>query len=376
MNKPHAMHDFSSSDAGVRKGLVRSWVDFWFAPTDPLGFHVVRFLAGLLFFCWLTPFAANHEAFFGLGGWFDIQAYREASRLPESTAAPLDSWSILYWVRDANPALLTAIYWSSVVVLVLFTLGVAPQVTAVLAWLIVASYTANPAISYDADVLLIVLAFYLMIGYLLFALPRPGQRWSFQVLVPPISWFVGRTDPERENAPSTAGNLTLRLLQVHFALIICTSGFHKLQLAEWWSGAAFWYPLHPPFETTLAQAREQAGNATTYLSVLSLAAYLTLAWQITYPVYAWRPRWRIVLLGGAVIGWLGCAFLYKLPLFGPAILIGSLCFLTPAEWRMALAWLSRLPGLHGLAQSPEDGERPASSRPTRKEAAATASRTR
>src|SRR5262249_8547460 len=160
----------------------------------------------------------------------------------------------------------------------------------------------------------------LMVGYVLFALPRPGQRWSFPVLAPPLSWFVGRTAPEGENAPSTAANLTLRLLQVHFAIIVCTSGLHKLQIAEWWNGTAFWYALYPAFDTTVQQAREYAGSARAYLSVLSLAAYLTLVWQITYPVYAWRPRWRIVLLGGAVIGWLGSAFLYKLPLFGPAIL--------------------------------------------------------
>jgi hypothetical protein len=55
------------------------------------------------------------------------------------------------------------------------------------------------------------------------------------------------------------------------------------------------------------------------LSYLSLGAYLTLGWQILFPLYAWRERWRFLLVGGAIVGWLGTAFLYQLPLLGPAL---------------------------------------------------------
>ena len=54
--------------------------------------------------------------------------------------------------------------------ILLFTLGVVPRITGVLTWVAVVSYTANPALAYDADPLLAMLAFYLMVGYLL-----PGQ---------------------------------------------------------------------------------------------------------------------------------------------------------------------------------------------------------
>jgi hypothetical protein len=165
-----------------------------------------------------------------------------------------------------------------------------------------------------------------------------------------------------------AANLALRLLQVHFALVLCVSGFHKLQFAEWWSGVNFWYALYPPLETTLEQARAHVGHAQVYLSMLSLGAYLTLAWQIGFPLFAWRRRWRIVLLGGALVGWLGTAFLYRLPLFGPAFFIAALCYLTPAEWSRALRRLSMLPGLRGLARwLPGTLDDPAESRVARKE---------
>jgi hypothetical protein len=73
-----------------------------------------------------------------------------------------------------------------------------------------------------------------------------------------------------------------------------------------------------------------------------------LAWQLTFPLFAWKPRWRLVLLGGAALGWLGTALVYGMPVFGPAYFLGCLTFLTAAEWRRALAWLPRVPGLQGL----------------------------
>jgi hypothetical protein len=149
---------------------------------------------------------------------------------------------------------------------------------------------------------------------------------------------------------SLAANLALRLLQVHFATVMVVSGLHKLQFGEWWSGAAFWYPLHPPFKTTFEQA--QVPNPLTYLSFLSLGAYATLAWQITFPIFAWRPRWRFLLLGGAVIGWLGMALMYEMPLFGPAICIGCLSYLTPGEWEWIRDLLAAIPGLGILKQQP------------------------
>jgi hypothetical protein len=73
-----------------------------------------------------------------------------------------------------------------------------------------------------------------------------------------------------------------------------------------------------------------------------------LAWQVGFPLFAWKPRWRFLLVGGAVIGWLGMVFVYRLPLFGPAILIGCLGYLTPAEWQRLTSQAVTLSGLRWL----------------------------
>ncbi len=323
-------------------GPVRAWVHFWFTPVDPVGLHTLRLLAGLLFLTWLLPFAGHLDSLFGLQGWFDQQAYVEAARLPDGPPKPL-GWSILY-LSGTSSKLLVTLYGLSLGVLVLFTLGLWTRLTAVLTWIIVASFTMNPVLDYEADALLGILAFYLMVGYLLLGQRESGQTWLARLLGPIRPARAAGTCP-----PSLGANLALRLLQVHVAIVLVTSGLHKLQFGDWWAGVAFWYPLYPPFQTTVAAVRSHAAHHEFYLGILSVAAYLTLGWQIGFPLFAWKPGWRLVLLGGASLGWLGTAFLYRLPLLGPILLLGCLSYLTPAEWHRLIGWLTRIPGWQQLA---------------------------
>jgi hypothetical protein len=320
-------------------GPWTSWVRFWFAPVDPIGLHAVRVLAGLLFLGWLLPLAGQHEALFGLNGWFDAQAYQEASRL-RGASANMFSWSVLY-LCGTSTAWLTTTYWLSIGVLVLFTVGLWPRVTATLTWIVVVSFTANPALSYDADPLLILLAFYLMLGYLLVGQLTPGQSWLSRLLGPADA-LLFRRGPRPTASPSAGANFALRLLQVHFAIAVVASGVHKLQIREWWSGLAPWYYLTAPLTTTPDDIRSWASGPRGLFVILSLGAYAALAWQIAFPVFAWRRGWRPVLLGGAVLAWVFDLAILGLPLFGPITVVGCLSYLTSDEWRRAGRLLTRL----------------------------------
>jgi hypothetical protein len=138
---------------------------------------------------------------------------------------------------------------------------------------------------------------------------------------------------------------------VHFALVVVVSALHKLQSGDWWAGVAFWYPLHPPFQTTPDSLQAEAAHAQSTLFFLSLAQYLVLAWQLGFPFFAWRRGWRPVLLGGAMIGWIGCLAIYKQPLFGPIYCISALSYLTPAEW-IAIFGMLKLAGDWTLGRKP------------------------
>jgi hypothetical protein len=329
----------------TRNSVFAAWTSFWFTPADSIGLSVLRVLGGLVFLYWLLPFAGEPQAFFGLGGWFDAQAYAEASRLAE-LPPHLFSWSAAYWC-GYDPTLLLVLYGLSLASFALFTLGVATRLTSVLTWAAVVSFMANPASAHDADPLLQMLAFYLMLGHLFLGLQAPGQSLLALLLGPTReTWLLGGIWPRWRSAlpPSIAANLALRLLQVHFAIAMMATGLHKLQVSAWWSGLAPWFYLHPPFQSTMSEIRTYAPpNGETYLNVFSLVAYAVLAWQIGFPVFAWRSWLRPLLLGGAVCGWLMSALAVQIPLLGPLMLVMCLAYVAPSEWRWLESILARLP---------------------------------
>src|SRR5947208_1171595 len=87
-----------------------------------------------------------------------------------------------------------------------------------------------------------------------------------------------------------------------------------------------------PGRLAAADRRADVGDPDLYLINLSLAAYGILLWQVFFPLFAWRPRLRPLLIGGAAVGWVGTALIFRLPLMGPALLVGCLSFVSPAGW--------------------------------------------
>ncbi|MFO0944394.1 MAG: hypothetical protein U1D30_00380 [Planctomycetota bacterium] len=321
------------------KRAIEAWQRFWFTPIDPIGLDGVRVLAGTLIFFWLAGFVGHQYGLFSLDGWFDRVAYREASSLPEDVR-PIMSWSLLFLAPNAF--LVNAIYFGSLVAVALFTLGIATRLTSILTWLVVASFTANPAIFSGGDVLLLILSLYLMVGYLFDGLGTyftgGDERLSTGELFLGARGhrLFGNRGPARE---SVAANISLRLIQVHLAIVLFSSATHKLQSSLWWSGTAIWFPLHSPFSTSIDDVLASSPNANLIMIVISLMTYGVLAWELSFPFLMWRPAWRPIMLLGAALGWIGNVFVFGLPIFGPAIFIGCLAFLPAETWR---AWIARL----------------------------------
>jgi hypothetical protein len=323
-------------------GFWAGWVRFWFLPRAASSLHSLRFLTALLILLWLLPLAGELDAFFGLSGWLDTQAIAEVAAIPNS---PIDArgWSLLYLVGD-NPGALQAFFWGTVAVVVLFLLGIASRLTGVLTWLAVCSFSANPLIEGDADVFLRMVTFYLMIGYLFIGQGESGISLISR-LPAPFEYFLFRKEDDSGRRSSSAATVALRLIQIHFAIAMVIMGLHKLQMPEWWGGVALWYPLNVPSETTRETLGKWGSQRDYYLSIISIATYLLLAWQIAFPSFAWRRgRWRWLLIIGAIIGCLGSMFLYQIPVFGPVFLVCCLAYLTDDEWQRLTAPLFRLLG--------------------------------
>ncbi len=286
-------------------------------------------MSGLLFICWLLPFAGHESELFGLAGWFDRTAQLEMRDIQGAPPAAL--WSLTYLCGE-NATLISVLWWAALAVFLMFTLGLATRITSVLTWALVVSFVGNPATQYDAEFLLVILAFYLMIGYLLRG-QWNGRPTAWSRVVCSRGTSLSPFKPDRHAEPSYAANLAVRLIQVHFAIVMVISGLSKLQIGDWWSGVAFWYSLYPPFSMSPERLRAVAQNAFPLLFCLTVAQYAMLGWLIAFPFFAWRRGCRWLLLSGGVLAWLGCAFIFGEPLFGPIYLVFCLSFLTPEEWQ-------------------------------------------
>src|SRR5262249_6236999 len=100
---------------------------------------------------WLLTLSTEAGSFFSLNGWFDRLAHLEASRLPDGPPRPA-SWSLLYLCGDSTAAF-QVVFWGSLLVLALFALGLAPRITAPLAWVIACSFSASPAFNDEVETL-------------------------------------------------------------------------------------------------------------------------------------------------------------------------------------------------------------------------------
>lgn len=323
-----------SHDAGGPRSLVRGWDTFWFRPSYPHTLHLVRAVAALAFAWWLLSLWGYQTALLSLDGYLDEQAFRSLARLAERepNIPPLPEWTPLYFLGGG--ALFQVVYHGAIVVALAFALGIASRLTGVLTWLAAVTFTTHPLYAgYGGDLLLRVVLFYLMLGYLLLP-PGPGEGWTGWAFGSRSSWLFGAAG--RQALPSVAATIALRLLQVHFALILLTIGLHKLQVSVWWAGVGPWFGFFPADTTTLTDVLALRGSAMSpdaRLWWVSLLAYGVLAWQIGFPAVAWRKGWQPVLIAFALAGWVGSLLFLRLPLFGPMILAGTLAFLDPDDLR-------------------------------------------
>lgn len=322
------MHPNSNKQSAVQPRLgplhrlADRWSAFWFTPVDSLSLHIPRVVFGLVFLVNLLAIYGYRHELLGLSGWFDQVAYVEGVRI-EGSHPNLTGWSPLFVA--SSDTLMTALYVGSIVVVSLFTIGVATRITGVLTWLAAVAFTTNPATSFGGDAVLLIVSFYMMLGYLFLGL-RSGKGPSGWL----GNWGLGLS----QHALSVGAGTTVRLMQVHFAIMLVTSGLHKLQIGAWWAGVPLWFPLHPAFETTLDSLN--VGSPNAYMTILSLGAYAILVWQLTFPFVAWRPNWKWWVVAGGVVAAVGCPAIYGLPLFGGLTLTGCLAFVDGRTYRRLL----------------------------------------
>jgi hypothetical protein len=144
-------------------------------------------------------------------------------------------------------------------------------------------------------------------------------------------------------APSAAANLALRLMNVHMCVIYFFAGIAKLRGESWWDGTAMW--------RAFANLEYQSADMTWlawHPRIVNLATHVPVLWEISFPFLIWRPRFRPLMLTGAVALHVGIGACLGMWTFGLIMLVGCSSFL-PDEVVRRLAAASSRPGTAGAS---------------------------
>jgi hypothetical protein len=287
------------------RSLARDWDAFWYTPADPTLLGVLRILTGLMLLYTHAVWGLVLRDFFGPSGWLSADLVRAIQVDPYG-------WSLWWWVpQDA----IWPVHIASMAILGLFTIGLWTRLTSVLALVVAISYTHRvPAATFGLDQINVMLLLYLTIG-------PSGRALSIDRWLADRRRGAGASEP----GPSASANLAIRLIQVHMCVIYFFAGISKLQGVSWWDGTAMWRAFanleYQSTDMTWLSRHPSWVNVMTHVSVL---------WEVAFAFLIWRPRWRPLMLAGAVALHVGIGLCLGMWTFGLIMLVGCASFL-PGE---------------------------------------------
>lgn len=293
----------------VREGW-RTWDRFWFTPRDPVVLGLIRILAGLMMVYTHAVWSLRLDAFLGEQPWIELAPLQQT----------YSGWWASFWPWVPTTAI-WPVHMASLLVLVLFTVGLWTRVTSVLALVVVVSY-ANRLFfaTFGLDQINAMLACYL-------AVSPSGDALSVD------QWLRGRrNDTDRWTAaPSIGANLGVRLIQVHMCIVYMYAGLAKLEGLSWWEGYAMWQAFanyeYQTLDVTWLAPHDWVWNSMTHAVIV---------WEVSFCSLVWFPLLRPLVLGMAVLTHLGIGLCLGMWTFGLVMLIGCSAFLSATLVRRTL----------------------------------------
>jgi hypothetical protein len=294
--------------ADLAAGARRGWDRFFFATADPTTLGLIRILIGGLLLWEFALIGVDWKILLRSDGWTDPATLREFWRLNGMWA-----WSFWPAVPDR---LIPVVFLGGYAVLVLFTLGLWTRVTAILAWVVLASTAQRMMFQvFGFDSMMTI-----WMGYLA-ASGASGQALSLD------RWLARRRGrvPKGPPTPTVSANLGLRLIQLHLCLIYGIAGLGKLKGAPWWDGSAVAMVIMTP--------EFRVFDLSWLLGYPRLVEFLThggLFLELLYPVLVWVRPLRPLMIASAIFMHLGIDLTLGLFEFGIAMTAANLAFI-PGE---------------------------------------------
>jgi uncharacterized membrane protein YphA (DoxX/SURF4 family) len=220
-------------------------------------------------------------------------------------------WTMVFFNTDDLTFLYTA-FWLRVAVTVGLIVGWHTRLMTVLTWFLTLCFlNRNPILRRFADATL-------MAGLFLLMLSPSGCAFS-------IDSRVRRKGVRGGKGPATTPGWPVRLFQIQLCLIYLTTGLAKLVRGAgpfegtWWEGTSIHYALND-----VTMSRWSYAQLPLPLWLTALATYLTVWWEVLFPLLVVWPRtrkwalWFGVLLHLGIwltieVGWFS---FYTLALYG------------------------------------------------------------
>jgi hypothetical protein len=229
-------------------------------------------LAAVLLIDILLTYLPNVDRFFGAGTLGDPSALGRTGSV-WSWDSVRWNWSLLRGVESSNVFGVALGTWAVAAGLLL--VGLWTRVAAIVTWaLAVSIHYVNPGIHNAGDTIRNIGLFYLM-------LCPCGAVWSID------AWRIRR----QCGAPLFVHPWPVQLMLIQLAVIYFFNGLHKLVSPQWQSGEVLYWVLANPMWSRWSYAQ----LPTPYLAA-QLGAWITMIWELLFPLLILRPRSRAVAL--------------------------------------------------------------------------------
>jgi len=291
-------------------GVAEGWNRFWFTPSDPYPLGLIRLLTGCLATYLHLTLLPDVGRLFGAGGWLPLEAVDRLT-IRGGSASYLDLVS--------SPGELIAVQVAGLAVLILFTLGLWSRLTSILALVVILSDVhRGPMLTSQFEPVLTMVMCYLCLG-------PCGASWSLDraLALRRATTAVARAAAE-SSPPSWAATVSVRLIQVHLAMLMATMGGAKLLGVTWWVGSAVWWLGTRP-ESRLVDVT----GLGEYL--INFWTHAIIALELGFPILVWVPLLRPLVLGVAAVIWISLAILTGQVTFALVMLVASLSYCS-AGW--------------------------------------------
>jgi hypothetical protein len=144
---------------------------------------------------------------------------------------------------------------------------------------------------------------------------------------------------------SSLGSMVFRLAQIQVCVIYAYSGLYKLRGLAWWRGEGVWDAL-----ANSQMARWDFSWLSHFPLVLTAMSFLSLFWEVYFPVLVWVKPVRYPLLVFGVLFHLGIAVSINIPFFGLLMIILYILFLDAPHCIEVGSWVKKVPLFLKVAQ--------------------------